>query len=385
MDKRRKIKRASEPILKERYEIKKILGKRSGQQTLLALDRKTQSLVVIKLLLFGGNVQWKTYTLFETEAKTLKKLQHFSIPRYIDYFYIETKYGKGFALVQSYIKAPSLEEYIKQGRTFREAELKQIARSVLKILAYLHNRYRPIIHRDIKPSNILLSKRSSNNVGQVYLVNFGSVRTAVNQAEAITVVGTYGYMSPEQFGRRAVPASDLYGLGTTIIFLASRQNPGDLPQKDLRVFFEDAVNLSPSFTAWLRLLIEPSLDRRFSLAEDAIKALDNLAFSQHRNRNLPNLALPANSKHTLTKNYDSAKVRLLSPDLTPSLIAWILLAIICDVCIVAFWVVLIHSWISGGWFIFRENWYFLLIAGLHLYIGFWLTKKFLLNLSKPTR
>ncbi|HBE34384.1 MAG TPA: serine/threonine protein kinase, partial [Cyanobacteria bacterium UBA11368] len=42
---------------------------------------------------------------------------------------------------------------------------------------------------------------------------------AAKQSGTITVVGTYGYMPPEQFGGRAVPASDLYSLGATLIYL----------------------------------------------------------------------------------------------------------------------------------------------------------------------
>jgi serine/threonine protein kinase len=65
--------------------------------------------------------------------------------------------------------------------------------------------------------------------------------------EELDIVGTYGYMPPEQFGERAVAAADLYGLGTTLIYLASGQHPAELPQRNLRVCFENYVNLSPTF------------------------------------------------------------------------------------------------------------------------------------------
>ena len=58
-----------------------------------------------------------------------------------------------------------------------------------------------MIHRDLKPSNILLGERSGNSVGQVYLVDFGSVQTVLaTEGGTRTVVGTYGYMPQEQFG-----------------------------------------------------------------------------------------------------------------------------------------------------------------------------------------
>lgn len=373
---------ASHQVLKERYEIKKILGQRSGHQTLLALDRETQSSVVVKLLLFGGNLQWQTYRLFEREAQTLKELQNQAIPRYLDYFDIETKQGKGFALVQSYIDALSLEEHIKQGRIFSEAELKQIARAILEILNYLHNRYPPIIHRDLKPSNILLTNRSGNSVGEIYLVDFGSVQAAASDVGTKTVVGTYGFMPPEQFGGRAVPASDIYGLGTTIIYLASGQHPADLPQKDLRVSFENAVNLSPRFTDWLQLLIEPSLDRRLSSAEKALEALDNLVLQKCEP--LPSFVKKPASRINLIKKQDVLEICLSPHGLTSILIRLILVTIIWNGIIGIFCVFLRLIWIAGGWTVFGVGWILLIIFTVFIPLCFGLALALLVLLTSSS-
>ncbi|MBD1874302.1 hypothetical protein H6F75_12480 [Nodosilinea sp. FACHB-131] len=83
-----------------------------------------------------------------------------------------------------------------------------IAKALLDILEYLYRLQPPVIHRDIKPSNVLLKNRSGNSPGEVYLIDFGSVQTAAHGG-TVTVVGTYGYMPPEQFGGRSLPASDL--------------------------------------------------------------------------------------------------------------------------------------------------------------------------------
>ncbi|MBD2016044.1 protein kinase [Microcoleus sp. FACHB-53] len=262
-------------ILRGRYEVQQRLGKKAGRQTLLASELDTQELVVIKLLTFSSDFNWDDLKLFEREAETLQSLSHPALPRYLDSFELDTPNGKGFALVQSYIEAPSLEEHLKQGRTFSEGEIKQLAKALLEILIYLHGQKPPLIHRDIKPSNILLTNRSGNRVGQVYLVDFGSVQTlATQEGRTVTVVGTYGYMPPEQFGGRAVAASDLYSLGATLIALATKMHPADLPQKDMRIEFQQAAHLSPAFVDWLNQMIEPSLDRRFTSAETALQALE---------------------------------------------------------------------------------------------------------------
>lgn len=265
---------ALEKVGGDRYKILHQLGKRNGRQTLLAQDLQTRQQVVIKLLALGRDFDWQDLKLFEREAQTLKTLSHPAIPRYLDYLDINAPTYKGFALVQNYVEGRSLEEHLRAGRTFDETEVKQIAASLLEILIYLHNQSPSIIHRDIKPSNVLLTDRSGNHVGQVYLVDFGSVQNlAAKEGGTITVVGTYGYMPPEQFGGRAVPASDLYSLGATLIFLATGCHPTELSEDGLQIQFRQAVRLSPSFADWLEWMTEPSLNQRLPSAEKALEAL----------------------------------------------------------------------------------------------------------------
>ncbi|MEG3870801.1 serine/threonine-protein kinase [Microcoleus sp. AT8-B1] len=265
----------SKEILADRYQCDRRLGKQAGRQTLLARDLKTQQQVVVKLLSFSSDFNWEDLKLFQREVETLKSLSHPAIPRYLDSFEIDTPKRKGFALVQTYIAAKSLQEYLSDGRTFSEREVKQLATALLDILAYLHQRQPPVIHRDIKPSNILLKNRSGNSVGKVYLVDFGAVQTlATQQGKTVTVVGTYGYMPPEQFGGRAVPASDLYSLGATLIALITKQHPADLPQKDLQIEFEQFTQLSSGFTNWLKWMTHPSLECRPASVQIAKEVLE---------------------------------------------------------------------------------------------------------------
>jgi serine/threonine protein kinase len=285
-------------IFSSRYEVQQQLGKKAGRRTLLARDLITQELAIVKLLTFGGDFEWDDLKLFEREAETLKSLSHPLIPRYLDYFDVNLPTIKGFALVQSYIPAQTLEQYLQTGRTFTEAEIKQIAKAILEILIYLHGLHPPVIHRDIE--------RSGNSVGQVYLVDFGSVQTVLaTEGSTRTVVGTYGYMPLEQFGGRTVAASDIYSLGATLIYLATGIQPADLPQKDFRIQFEQAANLSPDFSNWLRRLIEPNLEKRVSSALEALQALDKPQILQ-----LTDLTIskPVDSKIQLTRNQDLLEI-----------------------------------------------------------------------------
>lgn len=307
-------------ILANRYEIQQQLGKKAGRSTFLATDLVTGKSVIVKLLAFGGDFEWDDLKLFEREAQTLKSLSHPFIPAYLDYFEVNSPIYQGFALVQTYIPAQTLEQYLQTGRKFTEVEVQEIAKAVLEILIYLHNLNPPVIHRDIKPSNILLGERSGNSVGSVYLVDFGSVQTVLAaEGGTKTIVGTYGYMPQEQFGGRTVPASDLYSLGATLIYLVTGTHPADLPQKDFCIQFQQFANIIPYFTNWLQKITEPSLEKRFSSANQALIALEQ-GGGEYTEITALAVGKPAGSKIQLTKNEDFLEITIPPTGFKPSMV-----------------------------------------------------------------
>ncbi|MFM6106191.1 MAG: serine/threonine protein kinase [Sphaerospermopsis kisseleviana] len=301
-------------ILGDRYEVQQQLGKKSARRTFLARDTINNNLVIIKLLAFNSDFEWDDLKLFEREAETLKSLSHPSIPSYLDYFEVKSSNFQGFSLVQTYIPGKTLEKYLQTGRKFTENEVQEIAKAVLEILVYLHELHPPVIHRDIKPSNILLGERSGNSVGKVYLVDFGSVQTVLaSETGTRTIVGSYGYMPQEQFGGRTVPASDLYSLGATLIYLITGTQPADLPQKNFRIQFEQVANLSPGLTNWLKKMIEPDLAKRFTSAKTALQALETPEKTDITNSTI---AKPAGSQIRLIKNEEYLETTLPPEGLT---------------------------------------------------------------------
>lgn len=256
-----------------RYRIQKQLSHKLGRSTYLAEDADTGDLVIVKTLQFNDSFQWDDLKLFEREAKTLKNIVHSAIPKYLDYFDINDANFRGFALVQTYIDAPSLEDIVREGRKFSEPELIELAEKLLDILAYLHQQNPPVIHRDIKPSNILINNRSGNSIGDVYLVDFGSVQTIAHKDNGtITIVGSYGYIPLEQFSGETTVASDLYSLGMTLIYLITGVHPAELPKLNGKVQF-DKSNISQQFCLWLEKITYPYPDKRFESATTAKAAL----------------------------------------------------------------------------------------------------------------
>jgi hypothetical protein len=257
-------------FIQARYKIMDVLGRGGSGITYRAEDAFTGRQVALKELSLRGLSDWKKLELFEREARVLEDLNHPAIPQYVDYFQVDTADNRQFYIAQEIAEGQSLAELVAAGDRFSESEVERIAAEVLEVLQYLHGLNPPIVHRDIKPQNLI---RGTD--GRIYLVDFGAVQMAYREATAFgsTVVGTYGYMAPEQFRGQAYPATDLYGLGATLLNLLTHQNPGDLPQQRLRIDFRSAINVSPRFADWLDGLLEPLIEDRFQSAAAALDAL----------------------------------------------------------------------------------------------------------------
>jgi len=261
----------AQQLVGDRYQLQRRLGHTAAsRQTWLALDQQQdQEPVIVKLLAFNPQMQLDELKLFEREAQVLQDLDHPRIPKYRDYFSIDSQVV-WFGLVQDYIPGTSLQERLDQGELFEEEEVRQFGINILHILRYLHERESPVLHRDIKPSNLILG-----DDGYVYLVDFGAVQDkAALTGVTFTVVGTCGYAPLEQFWGRAVPASDLYALGATLIHLLTGIPPADLPQRNGCLQLPDSVIVRPFFKAWLEKLVASAQENRFSGALEALEVMD---------------------------------------------------------------------------------------------------------------
>jgi serine/threonine protein kinase len=264
-------------IVAARYQLAELLGEGGSGSTYRAIRLEDGAAVAIKILSLRHLNDWKQLELFEREAKVLSQLNHPQIPKYLEYFHVDTPENRAFYIVQQLAPGKPLTAWVQAGWRGTEADVRDIARQLLEILQYLHQHVPPLIHRDLKPHNII-----RNEDGRVFLVDFGAVQAVYNNTllKGSTVAGTFGYMAPEQFRGLAVPASDLYGLGATILYLLTHRSPADLPQARLKLSFRAHVNISDRFADWLEMMLEPDTSERFPSADVALDALKK----QHRFR-----------------------------------------------------------------------------------------------------
>jgi serine/threonine protein kinase len=268
--------------LKDRYHFRKRLADNRGVATYLAFDEQAKREVIVKELSLRRTPDLKATELFEREGKILAHLDHPQIPRLLDYFKVEEENDIRLYLVQEWSAGKSLKERVEAGKRFSEREALEVGRQIARLLEYLHGLSPPLIHRDIKPSNVILSPER-----RVHLIDFAAVRDIVLSDQephggGPTVVGTYGYMPFEQFSGRALPASDIYALGATLIHLLSGKEPAQLEKEKLRLEFRSAVRVSGSFADVLQKMVEPDWKKRYRSATEL----------RERSRRWPRASLP---------------------------------------------------------------------------------------------
>ncbi len=147
---------------------------------------------------------------FKREARILAKLSHPNIPAIYD-----VDFGDGkFLIIFQFIEGQTLREIISEKGAVPITQARVWFHQLASALEYAHRL--GIIHRDVKPENIIVTP----NRESAYLVDFG-IAISAEDGKKLTksgfVVGTPGYMSPEQHAGEPVDErTDIYSLGVTL-------------------------------------------------------------------------------------------------------------------------------------------------------------------------
>jgi len=231
------------------------LGEGSQGCTFDAVDSRESRPVAIKRFDVRGATAWKDVELAEREARVLQSLSHPMLPRYIDHF----EEDGALYLVMEKVEGESLATLRRRDGVLGEAEIMRLLHDASEVLDYLHRRAPPVIHRDLKPGNVI--RRPD---GSFAFVDFGAVRNKLRPAGGSTVVGTFGFMAPEQFQGRALPGSDVYAVGATAIAMLTGHDPEDLPHEGLALDVRAALDgrASNRLVSILEQMLEPDPDLR---------------------------------------------------------------------------------------------------------------------------
>ena len=206
------------------YELLQEIGRGGMGVVYAGRDVRLDRLVAIKVLpdLVSSNAVRER---FLREARAAARLTH---PSIVPIYSADERSGVTF-LVMGYVDGPTLSAKLRDGSALSPADAVPILRDVALALDAAHAR--GVVHRDIKPENILIDRAT----GRAMVTDFGIARLAdAMQSGALTktgqVLGTVGYMSPEQVtGSEVDGRSDLYSLGVVAFEALAGRLPFDGP------------------------------------------------------------------------------------------------------------------------------------------------------------
>jgi eukaryotic-like serine/threonine-protein kinase len=207
------------------YRIKRRLSAGGMGEVYLAEHRLLNRPYAIKLIRPEIAVNPTSRRRFEREIQAMARLTHWNTIEIIDYGHAP---DGAFYYVMEYLEGLNLGELVERHGPLNPGRVVYLLRQVCAALAEAHGV--GLIHRDIKPGNIMLTQQSGL-VDVLKILDFGLVQHLgpSDGDERLTqpglVMGTPGYMSPEQAKGAADVRTDIYGVGAVGYFLLSGQAP----------------------------------------------------------------------------------------------------------------------------------------------------------------
>jgi serine/threonine protein kinase len=180
-----------------RYQVERLIGRGALASVYLATDPLLGRQVAIKVVpLKPGEDDDYLAKRLEREAYAAGRLQHPSIVT----TYEAGREKDSAYLVMQYVEGRTLEQLLVQGEIFSRDRVVSMLLDISSALDYAHKQ--GIVHRDVKPANIILDAAS----GRPMLMDFGIARISASRHTTMrrTIVGTVGFMAPEQIEDREV-------------------------------------------------------------------------------------------------------------------------------------------------------------------------------------
>jgi len=268
------------------YEVAASIGAGGMGEVYRAHDSRLGRDVAVKVIpaSFAGDAA--RVRRFEQEARAAAALNH---PGILAVYDIGTHDGCPY-IVSELLEGESLRDRLRTG-PLPMRKIGDYALQIARGLAAAHDR--GIVHRDLKPDNIFVTKD-----GRVKILDFGLAkltrpdpdtddRTRTFQSEPGTVLGTVGYMSPEQVrGKEADARSDLFSFGTVLYEMISGQRAfkgessadvlSAIIKEDPPDLAETNHSVSPALDRIVRHCLEKNPAERFQSAHDLAFDLETL-------------------------------------------------------------------------------------------------------------
>jgi hypothetical protein len=198
------------------YELREVLGSGGMGVVYRAFQPSLGIFVALKMILAGRFASQEEVTRFREEARKVAQLKH---PHIVRVLHCAEHDGRHY-LTMDLMEGGSLSQQIGHGPVpSRRAaqwllEVAQATQAVHEIR---------LVHRDLKPANVVLDSH-----GAAHVTDFGLAKCLDQESSSTAtgaIVGTLGYMSPEQTEGKSTFASDIYGLGAILYALLTGRPP----------------------------------------------------------------------------------------------------------------------------------------------------------------
>jgi eukaryotic-like serine/threonine-protein kinase len=274
------------------FEIVGMLGRGGMGEVYRARDLRLRREVAIKTLPSSFAADRDRLARFEREARAASALNH---PNIVSVHDIGNEAGVSF-IVSELVEGETLARAVERG-PLSLRKLIEVGTQIANGLAAAHEA--GVVHRDLKPGNVMLTRD-----GRVKILDFGLARqdqatgtdsTTVEVSHPGAILGTPGYMSPEQVRGEATDSrSDIFSLGVMLYEMASGKRAfsgGSSVEVINAILREDPPELPAASPAALdrivRRCIEKEPSRRFQSAADlgfALEAITGPATMQASSR-----------------------------------------------------------------------------------------------------
>jgi serine/threonine protein kinase len=209
----------AETVIAGRYELGRRLGIGGMSTVQLALDRRLERHVAVKLLAEHLADDPAFVSRFRREALAAARLVHPNVVQVFDFGFDEAAHHH--FIVMEAVPGRSCAELLRERGHLDVEEAVEIVAQACRGLDYAHRN--GVVHRDVKPGNLLVT-----DDGVVKLADFGIAKATEQSSitQVGSVLGTAAYLAPEQArGEESGPRSDLYSLGVVAYQLLSGRLP----------------------------------------------------------------------------------------------------------------------------------------------------------------
>ena len=270
------------------YLITSFIGRGGMGQVYLATDTRLNRKVALKLLPSAVTKDVERIRRFEQEARAASALNH---PNIITIYEI-CEVDSTLMIATEFVEGETLRRRLNHTQ-LSLSEILHIAIHITDALSTAHTA--GIIHRDIKPDNIMIRPDGYVKVLDFGLAKLSEQKSVASFTEAPTqmktgtgvVIGTVGYMSPEQARGQTVDArSDIFNVGTVIYEMVARQGPfaGETPSDVFAAILKsEPVSLStvvpetpPELVRIVHKALRKDRDRRYQSVNDLLLDLKSL-------------------------------------------------------------------------------------------------------------